>query len=298
MALVKLMGASRKEKLPAIDELEKEGTGRLVEPEEIGEERVLQVAILNLMPLKEQTERQLLRRIAAADPLVEVTFLTTESYQSRHVSKEHLEEFYHTFSEIRDKDWDGLVITGAPVEHMDFEQVAYWQELAELMEWSKSHVRSVLHICWGAQAGLYYHYGISKKTLPQKQFGIYPHQVLVDCDLTRQMENPFQAPHSRHTYTPKDEVVRQQDLLIVCESPMAGVYLLLDEKRRFAFVTGHSEYEADTLAQEYRRDLGKGLAIQLPYHYFPEDDDSQAPVSVWAAHSERLFNNWLTYYAS
>ncbi|MCI8633715.1 MAG: homoserine O-succinyltransferase [Lachnospiraceae bacterium] len=289
MGLVKLAG------LPAIEELEKEGW-RMIEPEDGGKR--LRVLILNLMPLKQQTERQLLRRLAAAKPVVEAVLLTTESYASTHVDPEHLKVHYKTFSQVRQEDWDGLIITGAPVEHMDFEEVAYWEELTQMMAWSETHVRSVLHICWGAQAGLYYHYGIPKRSLPEKQFGIYPHRVVTAGLLTQDMEDPFPAPHSRHTYTAKEDVERVQELQLVAESPLAGVYLLLDEKRRYVFVTGHSEYEADTLAQEYRRDLGKGLPIALPYHYFPEDDAQRAPVSIWDRHSETLFNNWLMFYAS
>lgn len=291
MALVKIEG------LPATAELEQEGW-QMTEPDQIQGRRVLRVAILNLMPLKEQTERQLLRRIAAARPLVQATFLTTESYQSTHVSEEHLKRYYQTFSQVQGEIWDGLIITGAPVEHMEFEKVAYWPELSQIMEWSKTHVRSVLHICWGAQAGLYYHYQIPKRPLPQKQFGIYPHRIVRPCAITEHMEDPFNAPHSRHTFTPKEEVEKVKDLQITCESPMAGVYLMLDEKRRFIFVTGHSEYEAGTLAQEYRRDLAKGLPIQIPYHYFPEDHPDREPQSTWAGHSAQLFDNWLTNYVS
>lgn len=286
MAVVKIEG------LPAVAELEAEGYAFAK-----ASKGALKVAVLNLMPLKEQTERQLLRRMLAAEPLVEVTFLTTESYQSTHVDPEHLRRFYRTFEEIRDEKWDGLIITGAPVEHMPFEEVAYWGELVQIMEWSKTHVRSVLHICWGAQAGLYHHYGIPKRELPQKQFGIFPHEVLVRCPLTAGM-TAFAAPHSRHTFTPKQEVAACQELQIVAESAMAGVYLMLDEARRWVFVTGHSEYEAGTLRQEYRRDLAKGLPIQLPYHYFPKDDADREPVSVWKEHSETLFHNWLTFYVS
>ena len=290
MALIRING------LPAIDELEQEG----YQFEEHAAEgsQPLRVAILNVMPLKEQTERQLLRRIAAAGPLVQVTFLTTESYQSTHVDPQHLKRFYRTFSQIREENWDGLIITGAPVEHMEFEEVAYWNELASMMEWSRSHVRSVLHICWGAQAGLYYHHGIPKRSLEHKQFGIYPHTVLADIPLTYQMKTPFNAPHSRHTYTAKEDVQRVPELTIACESPMAGVYLISDEMNRRIYVTGHSEYEADTLEKEYQRDLAKGLSIQIPYHYFPGDDAAQKPISVWKEHSQELFHNWLTYYVS
>lgn len=290
MALIRIDG------LPAITELEQEGIR--IQNKETSPVKPLQVAVLNLMPLKEQTERQLLRRIATAGPLAEVTFVTTESYHSKHVDPKHLQRFYTTFSQIWKRKWDGLIITGAPVENMEFEEVAYWQELTQIMEWSRQQVRSVLHICWGAQAGLYYHYGISKKPLRQKQFGIFEHEVKVTCPLTRHMDNPFAAPHSRHTCTPREEVLREKRLQILCESPMAGVYLMLDPQERHVFVTGHSEYEADTLEKEYRRDLAKGLPIQKPYRYFPEDDDTKRPVSTWKRHSETLFHNWLTYYVS
>ncbi len=284
------MAVVRIEGLPAIAELEQEGYTFSEKTE-----GALKVAVMNLMPLKEQTERQLLRRMAAAEPLVDVTFLTTETYRSTHVDPRHLERFYTTFSKIRNEKWDGLIITGAPVENMEFEEVAYWAELAELVEWSKENVRSVLHICWGAQVGLYYHYGIPKKHLPQKQFGIFPHEVTADCPLATDMK-PFVTPHSRHTYTPKEEVLKHSQLQIVAESAMAGVYLVLDEAKRWIYVTGHSEYDADTLDKEYRRDLAKGLPIQIPYNYYPDDDADQAPMSVWSEHSEILFNNWLKYY--
>ena len=286
MAVVKING------LPAIAELEQEGY-TFSETKE----GALKVAVMNLMPLKEQTERQLLRRMASVPALVDVTFLTTESYRSTHVDPQHLDQFYTTFSQIRQEDWDGLIITGAPVENMEFEEVAYWPELAQLMEWSKTHVKSVLFICWGAQAGLYYHYGVPKRYLPQKQFGIFPHEVKVECPLSCNML-PFVTPHSRHTYTPKEEILKHEPLQIVAESHMAGVYLVLDEANRWIFVTGHSEYEANTLDQEYRRDLAKGLDIQMPYQYYPEDDDTKAPVNVWNEHSETLFYNWIMYYVS
>lgn len=283
--------------LPAVQELKEEGF-HMIKPEEAGNQPVLRIAILNLMPLKQQTERQLLRRIAAAEKVAEVTFLRAESYTSTHVDPEHLNRYYQTFSQIQNQKWDGLIITGAPVEHMQFEEVAYWRELTEVMAWSKKNVRSVLHICWGAQAGLYYHYGISKQTLPEKQFGIFPHHIVKSCMLTQGMEDPFFAPHSRHTFTPKEEVEAVKDLKLIAYSQVAGVYLLLNEKERQIFVTGHSEYEAQTLAQEYHRDLDKGLPIQMPYHYFPDDDASKEPISIWARHSEALFNNWLKFYAS
>ena len=286
MAVVKIEG------LAAIDELQQEGYSFADKAE-----GALKIAVMNLMPLKEQTERQLLRRLSAASALVDVTFLTTESYRSTHVSAEHLEKFYTTFSKIRGEKWDGMIITGAPVENMEFEEVTYWPELAELIEWSKTNVRSVLFICWGAQAGLYYHYGVPKRPLPQKQFGIFPHEVTAQCPLSTNMAS-FVTPHSRHTYTPKEEILKHSQLQIVAESAMAGVYLVLDEVNRWIFVTGHSEYEANTLDQEYRRDLAKGLNIQMPYQYYPEDDDTKAPVNVWNEHSETLFNNWIKYYVS
>ena len=286
MAVVKIEG------LAAIDELQQEGYTFADSAE-----GALKIAVMNLMPLKEQTERQLLRRLSAVPALVDVTFLTTESYRSTHVTPEHLEKFYTSFSKIRHEKWDGLIITGAPVENMEFEEVTYWSELAELIEWSKTNVRSVLYICWGAQAGLYYHYDVPKRSLPQKQFGIFPHEVVCECPLSTDMA-PFVTPHSRHTYTPKDEIVKHPQLQIVAESAMAGVYLVLDEANRWIFVTGHSEYEAGTLDQEYRRDLAKGLDIQMPYQYYPEDDDTKAPVNVWNQHSETLFTNWIKYYVS
>lgn len=290
MALIDIPG------LEAIEVLRKEGYDiRTDVPEK---DRPLEILLLNLMPLKEQTERHLLRRLAAADTLVRVTLLQTESYKGTHVSEEHLAQFYRTLSEVQEQFYDGLIITGAPVEFMAFEEVAYWPELCDLIKWSGAHVRSTLYICWGAQAGLYYHYGISKQVMPDKQFGIFEHRICHACDLTTDMEDPFGAPHSRHTYTPKDEVLATAELTLVAESPVAGVYLMLDEAKRLVFVTGHSEYEADTLKQEYERDLGKGLPIKMPQHYFPDDDAAKEPVSTWSRHSEQLFANWLKFYAA
>ena len=295
MPLVQIKG------LPAVSELkaewEQEGrTGLIVPEEELGSRKVTEIAILNLMPVKERTERQLLRRLAMSKELVRVTFLMTESYHPRHTDPEHLQKFYTVFSAVKDTVFDGMIITGAPIEMMPFEEVDYWKELTGIMDSCRERKISTLYICWGAQAGLYHFYGIPKKSLPAKQFGIFEHHLEVPSPLTTGMQDPFYTPHSRHTFTDKQDVIGINGLKIAAESPRAGVYLIVDEEHREVFITGHSEYEADTLSFEYFRDLGKGLPINVPEHYFPDDDPSKKPVSVWKKHSEQLFENWITYY--
>ena len=259
--------------------------------------RPLRIAILNLMPTKEVTETQLLRVIGNTPLQVDVALLRTASYRSRHVSTDHLDLFYRTFDQIRDQKFDGLIITGAPVEMMDFEEVDYWEELTLVMDWAQSHVFSTLYICWAAQAGLYYRFGVPKFELADKCSGVFRHRVLVrNCPLLRGFDDTFHAPHSRHTEVRAEDIAKAKELILLCESERAGVYLVMSRDGRHVFVTGHSEYDPNTLKLEYERDTTKGMDVPVPYHYFPEDDPSLAPNVRWRAHSNLLFQNWLNYY--
>lgn len=259
--------------------------------------RELKVVILNLMPIKEDTEVQLLRLLGNSPLQVEVSLIHPVSHTSKNTSKEHLGAFYQTFDDIKHKKFDGMIITGAPIEHLEFEQVTYWNELKEIMEWTKENVTSTLHICWGAQAGLYYHYGIPKYPLDEKMFGVFRHRVKVgNYQLTRGFDETFYAPHSRHTEIKREDVLQHKTLHVFSESNEAGVYLVASRDMKHVFVTGHSEYEIDTLKNEYERDLQKGLEIQKPQNYFPDDDASKRPLVTWRGHSNLLFSNWLNYY--
>ncbi|MDL2224784.1 homoserine O-succinyltransferase [Eubacteriales bacterium OttesenSCG-928-M02] len=259
--------------------------------------RPLRVAILNLMPTKEVTETQLLRLVGNTPLQVEVVFLNTASYTGTHTPPEHLSAFYRTFGEVQNQRFDGLIVTGAPVEHLDFTDVKYWEELQAIMRWANGHVYSTMYICWAAQAALYYNYGIPKYELEKKCFGIYPHVVLEPTSqLMRGFDDVFFAPHSRHTEIRREDIEKVPILRILAESPMAGVYALESSDKRQVFITGHSEYDTDTLYREYTRDKDKGMEIQLPYNYFPEDDDTKPPLSVWRGHANLLFSNWLNYY--
>lgn len=259
--------------------------------------RPLQIAILNLMPLKQQTERQLLRMLGNSPLQVDITLLNVSTHKSKNVSQEYLLKYYETFDSIRHRRFDGMIITGAPVELLDFEEVDYWTELCDIMEWTKTHVTSTYHICWGAQAGLYYHYGIPKRELPEKKFGVFQHTRIHDnIDLIRGFDDVFLAPHSRHTYTPVEEVLKHPELQILCTSEEAGLYLMISRDKKQVFVTGHSEYDATTIRDEYFRDLEKGLPIKMPVHYFPEDDPQKVPIKTWRSHANLLYSNWLNYY--
>lgn len=259
--------------------------------------RPLKIVILNLMPLKEQTERQLLRLLSNTPLQVEVTLLKPASYESKNTATEHLVSFYQTFDEIKHHKYDGMIITGAPVEQMPFEEVAYWDELTRIMAWTKTNVTSTFHICWGAQAGLYYHYGIGKYDLDEKMFGIFKHKIVKKhSPLLRGVEDEFYVPHSRHTSIKRDLILADNRLELMAESEEAGVYIVKSEDNKHIFVTGHSEYEALTLNQEYRRDLDKGLPIKMPKNYFPDNDDTKEPLCVWRSHSHLLYSNWLNYY--
>ncbi|MBQ4605853.1 MAG: homoserine O-succinyltransferase [Clostridia bacterium] len=259
--------------------------------------RPLKLAILNLMPTKITTETQIIRLLSNTPLQIELTLLKTATHQSANTSVEHMEAFYRTFDDVRDEQFDGLIITGAPVENLDFTEVDYWDELCEILAWSKTNVFSTLHICWAAQAGLWYHYGIPKYELKEKMFGVFSHVPLQPAHpLLRGFDEVFQAPHSRHTEVRREDILRCPKVEILSESVEAGVYIVASRKRRLFFVTGHSEYDAGTLAAEYFRDKNKGLPIALPRHYFPADDPTLPPRNTWRGHAHLLFSNWLNYF--
>ena len=259
--------------------------------------RPLQILVLNLMPTKIETETQLSRLLGNTPLQVELEFLHTSSHKSKNTAKEHLFKFYQVFDQVKDRNFDGMVVTGAPVEQMPFEDVEYWPELCEIMEWSKTHVYSTFHICWAAQAALYYHYGIPKYPLPEKLSGVFRHTLLTPKSrLFRGFDSEFWAPHSRHTEVRREDIEKVPQLKVMAVSDEAGVYAVCSEDSRQFFITGHSEYDADTLALEYKRDLEKGLNPKIPAHYFPDDDPAKQPVLKWRAHSTLIYTNWLNYF--
>lgn len=259
--------------------------------------RPLKLAILNLMPTKEATETQLLRVLGKTSLPVEVVWMRLLSHQSRNTSATHLQRFYQPFSSIAAGDCDGLVITGAPVEHLDYSEVTYWQELVTILDWSRSRNLPTFHICWGAQAALYWYYGITKRQLASKCFGVFSHRSLVaNCQLLHGFDDCFNIPHSRHTTLLQADIEQVQELQVVAISQEAGVGLVISRDGREIYATGHAEYDADTLAQEYRRDLERGLEIAPPVNYFPADDPTQPPLVTWRSHGHLLFANWLHYY--
>ena len=284
--------------LPAADVLRREKIFVMPEERAIHQDiRELKILILNLMPLKQQTETQLLRLLGNSPLQVEITLMAVSSYEAHNTSQEYLLAFYHTFEELKDQRFDGMIITGAPVEHMEFEEVAYWKELTEIMEWSKTHVTSTLHICWGAQAGLYYHYGIPKRPLDHKMFGIFPHHLLHPfLPIFRGFDDEFYVPHSRHTEVRREDILRVPELTLLSESEESGVYMAMARGGREFFITGHSEYAPNALHDEYIRDLNKGLPIDMPKHYYRNDHPEEGPVVRWRAHANLLFSNWLNYY--
>ena len=258
--------------------------------------RPLKIAIVNLMPKKIQSENQLLRYLSNSPLQVEIALIKTKSYTSHNTPLEHLNKFYKTFDEIKDEKFDGLIITGAPVELMEFEEVAYWDELVKIMEWSKTHVYSTLHICWGAQAGLYYHYGIPKYPLKQKMFGVFTHSVLDEkSEVTRGLDDDFYAPHSRHTEVRHEDIEKVSELEILSESEDAGVFIVATKNRRNVFITGHMEYDRNTLKEEYLRDKEKGDNIEIPKNYFKNDDANETPQYTWRGPASIVFGNWLNY---
>ena len=284
--------------LPAKEILEKENVFVMDENRAVHQNiRQLEIAIVNLMPLKEETELQILRSLSNTPLQVNVTFITTKSHESTHTSMSHLNKFYQTFDEVKNQKFDGLIITGAPVELMEYEEVDYWDEICQIMEWSKEHAFSTLHLCWGAQAGLYYHYGIQKYVLDKKMFGVFRHHVKNrKVPLVRGFDDIFYAPHSRHTEVRKEDIEKCENLTILAESDEAGVFLVIDKTGKQIFVMGHPEYDRLTLDSEYKRDKNKGLPIDVPVNYYPNDDDTQKPVLTWRSHGNILYSNWLNYY--
>ena len=259
--------------------------------------RPLKIIILNLMPTKLETETQLLRLLSNTPLQVDVDLLQVSTHEAKNVSKSHMDKFYLTFDEIRDNRYDGMIITGAPVEHLEFEEVDYWDELCEIMEWTKKNVYSVWHICWGAQAALYYHYGIKKYPTEKKIFGVFPHVSLDDTHpLMRGLDDVYYVPHSRHTTIRRQDIAKVKELQILSFSEEAGVHIVADMECRKFFVTGHSEYDRETLANEYFRDKEKGLDIEIPINYFPDDNEKATPKMEWRGTANLLFNNWLNYF--
>lgn len=284
--------------LPAKETLEKENIFVMDEKRAMHQDiRPISIAILNLMPLKEETELQILRSLSNTPLQVDITFLTVTSHESKHTSKSHLNKFYQMFCDIKYQCFDGMIITGAPVEMMEFEEVDYWNELCEIMDWSKTNVTSTLHVCWGAQAGLYYHYGIPKYRLEKKLFGIFKHHVMNrKVPLVRGFDDYFMAPHSRNTENRTKDIQAVKELTILAESEEAGVFLAIADEGRKVFMMGHPEYDRFTLDKEYKRDLGKGIDIALPKNYYPNDCPDERPNLQWRSHGNALYSNWLNYY--
>ncbi|HCA21731.1 MAG TPA: homoserine O-succinyltransferase [Lachnospiraceae bacterium] len=259
--------------------------------------RPIDILILNLMPLKEDTELQLLRSLSNTPLQVNITFIRTVSYESKHTSLAHLEKFYSDFNTVKNRKWDGLIITGAPVEKLDFEDVEYWKELCAIMEWAKTNVTSTLHICWGAQAGLYYHYGVRKFELPAKLSGIYQqYTVHRKTEIVRGFDDTFLVPVSRYTGINREDIEKCSDLRIIADSYVTGPYIIIDKDGKNIFVNGHPEYDTYTLDQEYKRDMKRGLNPDIPVNYYPSDDPAEDPVKSWRCHANMLYTNWLNYY--
>lgn len=284
--------------LPAAQTLAEENIFVMTETRAVTQDiRPLQILVLNLMPTKIATETQLARLLGNTPLQVELELIHTSTHESKNTSKEHLLKFYQTFDQVKDRYFDGMVITGAPVEHLPFEQVEYWPELCQIMQWSRTHVYSTFHICWGAQAGLYYHYGIGKYPLPEKLFGVFAHRVERRSSmLMRGFDDVFMAPHSRHTSIRREDVAACDKLKILASSDKAGIYAMATEGGRQIFITGHSEYDPGTLQAEYLRDKNAGLPIHVPENYFPNDDDTQPPLVTWRSHANLLYLNWLNYF--
>ncbi|MDU2064089.1 MAG: homoserine O-succinyltransferase [Sporomusaceae bacterium] len=284
--------------LPAVPILEKENIFAMDEDRAYSQDiRPLKILLLNLMPTKIVTETQFLRLLGNTPLQVEFDFLYTATYEPRNTPHEHLVKFYETFESIQHRKYDGMIITGAPVEQIPFESVEYWEELCKIMEWSKRNVYTTLHVCWGAQAALYYHYGIPKYLLDQKLFGVFPHKVnQKEKMLFRGFDDIFYVPHSRHTEVRKEDILKVPQLSILSESDEAGVYAVIDKTYRRLFITGHSEYDPLTLKAEYDRDITQGLSIQVPANYYPGDDPTQEPIVRWRSAANLLFANWLNYY--
>ncbi len=286
------------DKLPATKELRAENIFVMSETKAMHQDiRPLKIVIVNLMPTKITTETQLLRLLSNSPLQVEIDFLQMNSHTSKNTSQEHLSLFYKTFKEIENQKYDGMIITGAPVENMEFEEVDYWDELTRIMEWSNTHVTSTFHICWAAQAGLYYHYGVPKYPLNEKCSGVFEHRInRRTSKLVRGFDTTFFAPHSRHTEVRREDIKKVKGLEILAESDEAGVYIVFTKGGRKIFVMGHSEYDETTLKDEYFRDLDKGINPKIPCHYFPDDNPKKRPIMRWRSHASLLFSNWLNYF--
>ena len=284
--------------LPAKAELEEENIFVMDENRAISQNiRPLEIIVLNLMPIKQDTELQLLRGLSNTPLQIDVTFLQMSSHVSKNTSASHIKKFYQTFEEIKNNNYDGMIITGAPVEKLEFEEVNYWDELITVMEWSKKHVTSTIHICWGAQAGLYYHYGIKKELLPKKLSGVYKHRVMNRKEpLVRGFDDVFMAPHSRFTQASRQQILDNPRLKVLADSDEAGIYIVLGDGGKEIFVMGHPEYDRLTLDQEYKRDIDKGIEPDLPVNYYPDDDCNRKPLLSWRSHANNLYTNWLNYY--
>lgn len=284
--------------LPAKEILERENIFVMDENRAVHQDiRPIQIAILNLMPLKEDTELQLLRSLSNTPLQVDVTFLMVKNHEAKNTSTSHINKFYETFEDVKTRKFDGMIITGAPVEQMAFEEVDYWEELTRIMEWTKTHVTSTIHLCWGAQAGLYYHFGLEKKMLDRKLFGLFWHRVKNrKIPLVRGFDDMFLAPHSRHTEISAEDIHNCKDLMVLAESEEAGVFLTMTPDGRQIFVMGHPEYDRMTLDWEYKRDLGKGISIDPPENYYREDEAEKRPLLMWRSHANNLYTNWLNYY--
>ncbi len=284
--------------LPVKEILEKENIFVMDENRAIHQDiRPIQILILNLMPLKEETELQLLRSLSNTPLQVDVSFMMVKSHTSKNTATSHLNKFYQYFDQVKDHKYDGMIITGAPVEQMEFEEVDYWEEMKEIMEWSKTNVTSTIYLCWAAQAGLYYHYGLKKRQMDHKVFGLFAHRVMNrKIPLVRGFDDVFIAPHSRHTEVAAEDIHNCPALTVLAESEEAGVFLAMAQEGRQIFVMGHPEYDRVTLDGEYKRDLGKCLPIDMPKGYYPENNPENKPLLLWRAHANNLYTNWLNYY--
>lgn len=286
------------DKLPAIDLLKDENIFVLADSRANTQDiRPLRIVILNLMPLKITTETDLIRILSNSPLQLEIQFMKVKAHTSKNTPIEHMKAFYRDFELMRNEKFDGMIITGAPVEHLDYQDVNYWDEISDIFSWARTHVTSTMYICWAAQAGLYYHYGVPKHPLPQKMFGIFPQYPLdKKLPIFRGCDDVFYMPHSRHTELRKEDILKVPELTLIAESPISGVSMVMAREGREIFIIGHSEYSPYTLDTEYKRDLGKGLPIQMPYNYYMDDDPEKEPLVTWRAHGNLLFQNWLNYY--
>ncbi|MBO6125773.1 MAG: homoserine O-succinyltransferase [Bacteroidaceae bacterium] len=286
------------DKLPAIDLLKDENIFVLADSRANTQDiRPLRIVILNLMPLKITTETDLIRILSNSPLQLEIQFMKVKAHTSKNTPIEHMKAFYRDFELMRDEKFDGMIITGAPVEHLDYKDVNYWDEISDIFSWARTHVTSTMYICWAAQAGLFYHYGVPKHPLPEKMFGIFPQYPLdKKLPIFRGCDDVFFMPHSRHTELRREDILKVPELSLIAESPMSGVSMVMAREGREIFITGHSEYSPYTLDTEYKRDLGKGLPIQMPYNYYRDNDPTKEPLVTWRAHGNLLFQNWLNYY--